>query len=734
MSNRTARLSPCPPRAVAVSLVVGSLVALLLGALADAPAVLLADAGGLSFTDVTAAAGMGSQMTGSHGAFWADVTGDGRPDLFVSYNECRSGLRANRFYRNVDGRRMVDETAARGLYRLTGGTHGAAWADMDNDGDYDLLTGDTYARECPFDDPPGLPNRLYRNDDGLFADRTPPAMLAYRQASTDSPGYTRAIVAPDLDGDGDLDVFAVNGDRGAGELVPDENEFYENLGALQFRQIPSGPLVTTPAGQAATDTDYDGDGDVDVLLADFGGSCPDCGDVAIMRNDGNGVFTKISRQSIGISHRASTGITPADLNNDGLIDVILADHDRNPLRPLGYDRIVSIYLNAGGGTFRFHAEYRYIPGFGIGAADLDNDGDLDLVIPGVKFVALNDGHANFSPGPFYPSPAPDPGCRQSECQRPDPRTVAFADIDDDGDLDSVVTVKFAPFVLVRNDLVGGGHWLKVRLTSPQGQAGAFGAKVQVFRPGTSELLGFREARSGYAYLSQDDPVLHFGLGAHAVVDVLVTYLDGTRVLQRNVAAGQTVRFIGSTVIERPGAPRNLRASVSGSRVDLAWDAPSDGGAPTAYQLEAGDRPGLANLAVMPLTARESFTAWAPNGRYYVRVRARNESGMGPPSDDIEVMVASTCEVPSAPAGLSFSVSGSRVTLAWNPPVGGSAPTSYIVEAGSGEGLADLAQFDTGLPVRSFAADAPPRRYYVRVRAKNACGAGPPSIERVVDVR
>lgn len=65
---------------------------------------------------------------------------------------------------------------------------------------------------------------------------------------------------------------------------------------------------------------------------------------------------------------------------------------------------------------------------------------------------------------------------------------------------------------------------------------------------------------------------------------------------------------------------------------------------------------------------------------------------------------------------------------------GSAPASYIVEAGSDAGIADPAQFATEMQVRGFAADAPRGRYYVRSRANNAFGAGPPSIGRVVDMR
>src|SRR5215210_5667426 len=223
-----------------------------------------ADAGVLSFTDITAAAGMSSTRTGSHGAFWGDATGDGLPDLYLTYNDCRSlpsGLRANRFYRNLGGT-FVEEAAARGIDSFSGGTHGGGWVDLDNDGNYDLLNGMTYATDCPNAPPNGtvnpdpLPNRVFRNDGaGFFANRTPPSMLAYA-------GYTRSTMGLDIDRDGDLDIVAVNGDLGTRDNVPGErNELYRNDGGFNFTAITNGPVATATAGQAATDTDYDGDGD-----------------------------------------------------------------------------------------------------------------------------------------------------------------------------------------------------------------------------------------------------------------------------------------------------------------------------------------------------------------------------------------------------------------------------------------------------------------------------------------
>ena len=641
------------------------------GAVVAAQEVQTSPAGVLSFTDVTAASGMASGLTGSHGAFWADATGDGRPDLFLTYNECRGGVRANKFYRNLGGF-FVEEAAGRGLARLTGGSHGGAFVDLDNDGDYDLLEGTTYLTDCPSEDPPALPNRVFRNDGGVFTDVTPPSIRAFPPPGDPINGYTRSILGFDMDKDGDLDIFAVNGDRGSAD-PGDRNELYRNDGGFNFTAITSGPLITTPAGQAGTDVDYDMDGDIDIIVPDFGGFNTALGDLGVLRNDGGGVFTRVPKESIGIVHRATTGISTGDLNNDGITDLVLLDQDRNALRPLGFDRIAYIYLGLGGGRFSFLAEVRGIPGYTAGLADLDNDGDLDLVFPGLNVVLLNDGAAHFSPGPPYPTPRPAAGCVATDCFRPDPRTVSFADFDDDGDLDSIVTVKFGPFATIRNNF-DAGNWIKVQLTSPFGQAGAFGSKVRVFRAGTSQLVAFREAKNVYGYLSQDDPVMHIGLGTATSVDVDVTFLDGTRVIRQGVAANTRVVFNGAANVTLPGAPTDLTSAVAGLSVSLNWIAPAQGPA-LSYQVEAGSAPGLANLAVIG-AGGTAFGASAPAGTYYVRVRARNGAGLGPPSNEVTVVIGGGgggCTIPNAPGTLSFSVAGSLVNLNWSAPAGGAAP-------------------------------------------------------------
>src|SRR5262249_17036956 len=148
----------------------------------------------------------------------------------------------------------------------------------------------------------------------------------------------------------------------------------------------------------------------------------------------------------------------------------------------------------------------------------------------------------------------------------------------------------------------------------------------------------------------------------------------------------------------------------GSTVTLSWYAPFNGGAPTTYVIQAsstrGGTPDLANFATGSLATSFSASGVAP-GTYFVRVLAANNAGVGAPTADSTLLVLGplACSTaPSQPANLTDIVNGSTVTLGWSPSAGGAA-SSYMVEAGSAAGLADLANFDTGVSAATTQATA-----------------------------
>jgi hypothetical protein len=220
-------------------------------------------------------------------------------------------------------------------------------------------------------------------------------------------------------------------------------------------------------------------------------------------------------------------------------------------------------------------------------------------------------------------------------------------------------------------------------------------------------------------------------------------VDLARCLQ---SSGDTACFSGARPVGRvatagavaPGAPGALTATSNGSSVTLTWSAPASGDPVVTYVIEAGSASGLANLAnfATASTATTFSTSGVPNGTYYVRIRAQNTAGTSAASNEATLVVGgSACaSAPNAPSGLTSTVSGSTVTLAWTAPSGGCAPTTYGIEAGSASGKSDLAIVLTGNTSTSFVANGVSAgTYYVRVRAGNGSTVGSVSNEVIVTV-
>lgn len=457
----------------------------------------------LSFTDISVTAGIAPSVLGGHGVMFADTTGGGHPDLYITMNF--DIPQDDLFFLNGANGTFTESGAARGIADFDVGSHGAVFADLDHDGDFDLVNGATGF---------GAPNNIFRNNgQGFFTDVTPASMLARAEG-------TRGLVTFDMDRDGDLDIYSVSGFLGEGDPAGERNELYRNDGGFQFTDVRSGAAYDALAGQGVTDTDYDGDGDIDLIAANRSGR------LVVLRNDG-GTFSAVSAASLGIDRDAASGITMADIDTDGDQDMLLVDLDPSDLRN-GH-----LFRN-NGGTFVRIRDFNNVIGFMGGFADLDNDQDLDLIFAGDDVSYLNDGGGSFTPGPAVPVAGID-----------DPRAIAFADIDGDGDVDFAIGAKRSDNWLVRNN-VSGANWLKVILISPQGQLGAFGAKVSIYPDGLigAGMIGMREARSSNGYIAQDDPTLHFGLGSTSTVTIIVTFLDGTLRTITGVAANQTVTVDG----------------------------------------------------------------------------------------------------------------------------------------------------------------------------------------------
>lgn len=190
--------------------------------------------------------------------------------------------------------------------------------------------------------------------------------------------------------------------------------------------------------------------------------------------------------------------------------------------------------------------------------------------------------------------------------------------------------------------------------------------------------------------------------------------------------------IGAPVLP-PSAPTNLQAAVNGTNVTLSWSPP---GAPSSaasnYIVQVGTGSGLSNLFNGSIGNVTTVSGGVGNGAYFWRVIAANSGGNSPPSLESQFTVGCTA-APGAPGGLTFSLAGRQVTLSWSAPTTGGVPTEYVIEAGTAPGLANLAALPTGNTALGLTIGAPPGTYYVRIRARNACGTSAVSNEQVIGV-
>jgi hypothetical protein len=202
------------------------------------------------------------------------------------------------------------------------------------------------------------------------------------------------------------------------------------------------------------------------------------------------------------------------------------------------------------------------------------------------------------------------------------------------------------------------------------------------------------------------------------------------------ASNEVVVTVGCTTA--PASPAQLTTAANGPLVTFAWTDP-DGCSDTIYTLSVGTAPGAADLGRLDLS-ETSLSATLPPGVYYARVASRHAFGSSPAGPEVRLEVtALPCAAPAVAMRLTGRADASAVALAWSPLDETAAiaadllsPVSYVLEAGTRRGAADLVATDVGRAL-SLVTTAPPGRYFVRIRPRHACGVGAPSNELVLDV-
>jgi hypothetical protein len=511
------------------------------------------------FTDVTETAGITFRHsfgdydlsnivegTGPGVAFF-DYNGDSFADLYllngtwhpdVSDNKSRDlrGQLSNALYRNNKDGTFTDVTAEAGVGDQGYGM-GASAADYDNDGDLDLYVLNYGA------------NVLYRNNgDGTFTDVTEAAGIGDPLWSVSAPWL-------DYDGDGDLDLYVANYleyDAGAfrdfyaaqnypGPLAykgqPDH--LYRNNGDGTFTNVTAdvGLLAEDGRAMSAVAADLDLDGDQDLYVAN------DAMSSSLWLNDGTGKFVDeavVRGVAFGEGGQGASSMGPAigDVDRNGLLDLWIPD--------MGYGTLLSqreetLYADttAQSNLTLICGQYT---GWGSGLIDFDNDGHLDVLVANGNahhlyteedVLARNDGTGRYvdvarTAGDYFEEKFVGRG-------------VAFADIDNDGDIDVVIANLDERPRLLRNDTDNDNHWLAVMPLLAGSRSVAIGARVTV---SAGPLRSIHPVHSVTGYLSASDPRAHFGLGAAERADTVeIRWPDGEVQTLEAVAADQILEVV-----------------------------------------------------------------------------------------------------------------------------------------------------------------------------------------------
>jgi hypothetical protein len=496
------------------------------------------------FVDVTAKSGIDFQHsfgekalssiqegTGS-GCAWLDYNNDGLMDLYVVNGRHVEGLTdhskaegvgaTNHLYRNNGDGTFTDVTAQAGV-EGTGFGVGITVGDFNNDGNEDLYVTN-YGSSI-----------LYRNNgDGTFADVT-------AKAGVENPHFGTGAAFVDYDRDGRLDLFVGNYLKfdpasrqyysaqqypGPLEYAPETNRLLHNNGDGTFTDVSKASGIGAEPGRAmgVTVGDFDGDGWLDIYVAN------DTMASFLYRNNRDGTFTDVATDvgaAYGQNGEASTAMGPmfGDYDNSGRQSLFVSDAH--------YHRLLRSGAKAGG-TFEdvtnasgVGAASAQFVGWGDGLVDFDNDGWKDLfivngglvwLIPQQSSLLRNNGDGTFSDvsmqaGGFF---------QKSNVSR----GACFADYDNDGYVDAFVTA------------LGG-----------KGIRDGFGASVEAVAGDLKQVV---QSTSESGYLSQNDPRLHFGLGAHAVVDtVTIHWPSGIVQTLRDVKADQVLRVTEAGAVVAP---------------------------------------------------------------------------------------------------------------------------------------------------------------------------------------
>lgn len=592
---------------------------------------------GLEFTNELMPPNMRKYLLNGAGLATGDFDNDGLVDVYAISQDG-----SNRLFRQTAHWQFEDVTSSAG--DLSGGElrgTGAAFVDVNNDGWLDL-----YA--CNIDGP----NHLFINQrNGTFIDEA-------KIRGVQFDGATTMCSFADYDRDGDLDLYLVNNrifsileERpeikireigGQSTVHPDfveqyfilegrvqeagqRDRLYQNDGQGNFVDVTeSSGIAGYDMGLSATWWDYDGDGWMDLYVANDL-KCPD----HLYKNQQDGTFKDVIASSVGHTPWFSMGADSADINNDGMLDFLVADmsstthyKQKTTMGEMGNSAWFlttgqprqfmrnTLLINTGSDRFQEAANLSGLDStdwtWSIKFGDLDSDGFVDLFVTNGVGRNMNDSDAGKAYRAMMEAGETQAAEQQLLTMEPlkesnlafkNSGDLAFqnmaeawgvdhlgvsqgaslVDLDRDGDLDLLVSNMNEPLGIYRNEITSGNNLL-VKLKGTQSNRFGLDAKVTV---GAGDLELVRYLTSSRGFMSADDPVLHFGLGDHSQIDyVMVDWPSGIRQRFEDIKANQLATITEGTEGQvqppatAPLAPMFVDGSGSGLVVkhsELAYD-------------------------------------------------------------------------------------------------------------------------------------------------------------------
>ena len=437
------------------------------------PHALFRNNGDGTFTNVADAAGI-ADPRGGWGSLFADYDNDGDVDLYITRGGW-SGAAENTLYHNNGDGTFTDVTHAAGVADPQS-SFCAAWADYDNDGYLDLYIADGVIGD-------GAANVLYRNNgDGTFTNTAAAAGVA-------DTGNSLGTAWGDYDKDGHIDLHVVN--------YGQSNVLYRNNGDGTFTDVTPTTGMKLPVTDAFVTffLDVDNDADLDIFISNSGSfqafiagqitgtATHDADRQVLYRNNGDGTFTDVTRES-GLYHAyGAMGANFGDINSDGYLDIYLA----TGAPQMGRLERDALFRNNGDGTFTDATAALGLgnigKGHGVTFGDVDTDGDVDIYVP-VGGAFIGDQWHNL----FY-----------------------------------------------RNNGTGN-NWLTLKLVGVKSNRDGIGAKVTLH---IGDDVIYREVSGGCGFGSTNSLSLEIGLGTHTKVDTLeIVWPSGQVDTHRNLSVNQ----------------------------------------------------------------------------------------------------------------------------------------------------------------------------------------------------